>query len=231
MKIYAWIPARANSKGIPYKNRLDFNGHPLWVWSYLYAKQFTCISRIILSTDDPIIWQQSSIFPDIILHKRSEASSGDRARDYEVLAEIRGSIAEYPDWWIQLRPTYPIRFHKTLETIFNSDVLDKYDGFRTIVLVKHPPLKTYSIKENGVIEPICREWAGVKEPHDAPRQVLGDFYWHNGCIDGIRDIALIDEKTLLPLRTFGVIMCTKDNLDIDTKDDWDYAKSSFVSMS
>ena len=223
MILWAWIPARADSKGIPHKNRRLFKGKPLWVWSYLYAKQFPQISRIILSTDDPIIKEQAAEFPDIIIHHRSTETAGDFSRDSEVLREIRNTLVQNhsPDWWIQLRPTYPCRPQKVLQDILeNQEIFTTCNAFRTVTPMKHPPLKTYTITAGHIMTPICHEWHNIPEPYDAPRQVLGDFYWHNGCIDGIKDLTFQEECTLLPLRTYAVMMCIEHDGDIDTEQDW-----------
>lgn len=222
MIIWAWIPARADSKGIPHKNRRIFAGKPLWIWSYLYAKQYPQISRIILSTDDPIIKEQASEFPDITIHHRSAETSGDFSRDSEVLREIRQSYEnQLPDWWIQLRPTYPCRPQKVFQDILESpEILSTFSAFRTVIPIKHPPLKTYMITPSNIMIPVCQEWYDIPEPYDAPRQLLGDFYWHNGCIDGIKDSVFEEEKTLLPLHTYAVKMSVEYDGDIDTEPDW-----------
>src|SRR5512142_2829371 len=51
----ALIPARGGSKGIPRKNIRLFAGYPLIAWSIAAAKQSTCVTRILVSTDDPEI--------------------------------------------------------------------------------------------------------------------------------------------------------------------------------
>ena len=51
-EILALIPARGGSKGIPRKNIRNFAGYPLVAWSIAAAIQASCVTRIILSTDD-----------------------------------------------------------------------------------------------------------------------------------------------------------------------------------
>src|SRR5215813_1938787 len=48
----ALIPARGGSKGIPRKNIRNFAGYPLIAWSIAAAQQASCVTRVILSTDD-----------------------------------------------------------------------------------------------------------------------------------------------------------------------------------
>ena len=51
MKFFALICARGGSKGIKNKNLIDFNGHPLIVWSILKAKELKKSTYIVVSTD------------------------------------------------------------------------------------------------------------------------------------------------------------------------------------
>src|SRR5215216_3574890 len=51
-EILALIPARGGSKGIPRKNIRHFAGYPLIAWSIAAANQASCVTRIIVSTDD-----------------------------------------------------------------------------------------------------------------------------------------------------------------------------------
>ena len=50
-KIYAIIPARGGSKGIPKKNIIDFDGHPLIYHSINFAKKSKFVDEVIVSTD------------------------------------------------------------------------------------------------------------------------------------------------------------------------------------
>ena len=50
MKIYAIIPARSGSKGLPNKNIKDLNGKPLMTYSIDFAKKIG-VDRIFCSTD------------------------------------------------------------------------------------------------------------------------------------------------------------------------------------
>ena len=51
-EILALIPARGGSKGIPRKNIRSFAGYPLIAWSIAAAQQASCVTRVIVSTDD-----------------------------------------------------------------------------------------------------------------------------------------------------------------------------------
>ena len=50
MRVYALIPARSGSKGVPDKNIRDIAGHPLLAYSIAFAKKLK-FERIIVSTE------------------------------------------------------------------------------------------------------------------------------------------------------------------------------------
>ncbi len=51
-KILGWIPARANSKGVPGKNKRVLGNQPLILHAILTAHLAACLDRIVVSTDD-----------------------------------------------------------------------------------------------------------------------------------------------------------------------------------
>ncbi len=51
MEILAIVPARGGSKGLPNKNILPLNGHPLLAYSVVAGLKTPEITRVICSTD------------------------------------------------------------------------------------------------------------------------------------------------------------------------------------
>lgn len=54
-RILGWIPARANSQGVPGKNKRILGDRPLIVHAIAGAQQAACLDHIMVSTDDPEI--------------------------------------------------------------------------------------------------------------------------------------------------------------------------------
>ena len=50
-EVYAIIPARSGSKGVPNKNIMNLGGYPLIAYSIAVAKKCSTIDRVIVSTD------------------------------------------------------------------------------------------------------------------------------------------------------------------------------------
>ena len=83
MKIYAIIPARGGSKGVPGKNVKDLCGQPLIAWTIEAAKKVPDISRVMVNTDDADIARVARAYarqrtwgaPPLGLRAFSDASS------------------------------------------------------------------------------------------------------------------------------------------------------------
>jgi CMP-N-acetylneuraminic acid synthetase len=53
--VFAVVPARGGSKGIPGKNLVPLAGRPLLAWTIEAARAASCIAQLIVSTDDEAI--------------------------------------------------------------------------------------------------------------------------------------------------------------------------------
>src|SRR5215475_11445121 len=94
MIAYALIPARSGSKGLPHKNILEVDGHPLIAYSIAFARK-AGVDRIIVSTDSEqyrtIALRYGAECPML----RSEAASGDTAREEDILADLAANLPRH----------------------------------------------------------------------------------------------------------------------------------------
>src|SRR5512138_153049 len=111
--ILALIPARGGSKGIPRKNIRSFAGYPLIAWSIAAAQQASCVTRVILSTDDEEIASIGREYGAETPFLRPAELARDQTTDLPVfehaLAWLKEQEGYQPEIVIQLRPTSPIR--------------------------------------------------------------------------------------------------------------------------
>src|SRR5512134_1814031 len=112
-EILALIPARGGSKGIPRKNIRSFAGYPLIAWSIAAARQSACVTRILLSTDDPEIAAVAREYGAETPFLRPAELAQDNTTDLPVFEHAIQWLAQnegyQPDIVVQLRPTSPIR--------------------------------------------------------------------------------------------------------------------------
>lgn len=115
MKIYAIIPARSGSKGLPNKNIKDLNGKPLMTYSIDFAKKIG-VDRIFCSTDSQQYAKIAEQYGAEVPFLRSEKASSSDAMEQDVLKDLYASFNKHniqqPDIIVWLRPTFVFRNHK-----------------------------------------------------------------------------------------------------------------------
>jgi len=222
MNIYAIVPARGGSKGIPRKNVKLFKGKPLIAHTIEQAKASGAFGKIIVSTDDKEIAQVAEQYGATVLMRPSELA-GDLSRDYEFMKHAAEHYAEC-DVWCQLRPTFPLR---TVEII--QQALKKFDpsysSLRSVVEMDHSVYKTY-FEADGVLSPVVQH-ANIPESFNAPRQMLPKSYQHNGCIDITKKETILEEQSITGSRIQAFIMTAMG--DIDTMEQWNTAENTLAS--
>ncbi len=112
-QIWALIPARGGSKGVPRKNIRLLGEFPLIAYSIAACKLSSRISRIIVSTDDEEIASIARTYGAEVPFLRPKEVSGDNSTDYEFVQhaidwflEHEGTVAEY---LTHIRVTTPLR--------------------------------------------------------------------------------------------------------------------------
>ena len=87
-KIWAIIPARSGSKGVPHKNIKILAGHPLISYSIQAAKKTSCIEKIIVSTDSTDYANIAREYGAEIPFIRPKKISGDKATDIQFFKHL-----------------------------------------------------------------------------------------------------------------------------------------------
>jgi len=163
--IYAIIPARGGSKGIPKKNIYNLGGYPLIAYSIAAAKMARKIDRIIVTTDSEEIADIAKKFGAEVPFLRPAEISGDTATDREFVIHtldwLKKNEGEIPDYLIHLRPITPLRNPKkiddAIETIMKRP---KATSLRSGHKTDTVPQKCFGL-ENGF-------FVGLFPPRKAP---------------------------------------------------------------
>ena len=229
IRILCIIPARSGSKGLPHKNIKDYRGKPLLAWSIEQAQLCRYDMKIVVSTD-------SKEYADIAMKYGAEAPflrpleiSGDLSTDYECMKHsvewLKQNQQYYPDIVLQLRPTSPLR---NVEDINNAIGLflenrENYDSLRSVIEFEKSPYKMYNVKENTLM-PLFKKVNDIDEPYNQCRQILPKCYLHNGYID-IFNTSILERETISGEKIYPYGMNKEEDLDIDTNDDLEKARS------
>jgi CMP-N,N'-diacetyllegionaminic acid synthase len=112
MKVYAIIPARSGSKGLPDKNIRKLCGHNLIGYSIAFARNLG-VDKVICSTDSSHYAEIAIKYGAEVPFLRSSWAAGDKAMEQDILKDIHDKfITEnipIPDLIVWLRPTFVYR--------------------------------------------------------------------------------------------------------------------------
>lgn len=207
------IPARAGSKGVPYKNKILVSGKPLIQYSIDVAKESKCANKIIVTTDDPDIIEIAKKYSIEPIH-RPEYLCTDDSPIIDTLRYIL-NILEMRESYeaksvVLLQPTAPIRTAKDVDNCIN--LFYKYNGIPVVSVTKcedNHPARMY--KKNGdQLEPLMESYSNIR------RQELPDIFHRNGCIYVFsRD--QIYSSSLIPSKVIPYEMNASSSINIDSK--------------
>lgn len=157
--VYALIPARSGSKGLPHKNILDVDGHPLIAYSIAFARK-AGVDRVIVSTDSEqyraIALRYGAECPML----RGEAASNDAAREEDVLADLAANLPQHsiplPDIWVWLKPVNPFR---SIETVKHAlRILLERSDVDSVRIVSEADARLHAVNAEGYLAPYGPGW-------------------------------------------------------------------------
>jgi N-acylneuraminate cytidylyltransferase len=212
MKNIAIIPARGGSKRLSNKNILPFDGLPLVAHSILYAQHNpTIIDEIYVSTDCPQIKQIAFDFGAQVMDRPARLS-GDFEPTITALQHVIQELDYAVNNIVLLQPTNPLRPKNLLEeayALFQQNALD------SLFTVSREHKKFGKITNNTYLP---------FNYHFGQRsQDLEPLFFENGLLY-ITQSKLLLNDVLLSENAFPFeINHPYATVDIDTKDDLDYA--------
>lgn len=220
MKIYAIIPARGGSKGVPGKNVKNLCGKPLIAWTIEAAKKVPQISRVIVNTDDADIARVARAHGAEVF-KRPKELAEDLTLDLPVFEHhLRALEAEgdSPDIVVDLRATAPLRRGARIaEGIALLQKLGRKnaDSVRAVSKASKHPYKMW-LFEGEYIKPFLGEaHTGIKEPYNTARQLLPEVYQNNGCVNVFWPETILEKKSMTGKKIAGFVMEEWESVNID----------------
>jgi CMP-N,N'-diacetyllegionaminic acid synthase len=228
LRIYALIPARSGSKGLPDKNVLEIDGHPLMAYSIAFGLALG-IDRVLVSTDSERYAEIGRRYGAECPFLRSEAASTDASREEDILDDLDSRLPlhgiELPDVWVWLKPTSPFRsvakVHEGLEVLRTRPEID------SVRLVSEGDARLQIVNGDGYLEPLLKEWP--PELSKVPRTRLVrtyhpfslEIFRHSGW--AARGAAFMGRK-IVPLLQSRIT-----GLDIDDRDGFEIIKALIES--
>jgi CMP-N-acetylneuraminic acid synthetase len=228
MRILALVPARGGSKRLPGKNIRPLGGKPLIAWTLDPALRCGLFCDVLLSTDDEAIAAAGRQCGALVPWLRPPELASDTASSVDAALHA-------VDWYesrfgeldgvMLLQPTSPFRTEKS---IAESIALFRAGSGSPVVSVtpapSHPAWTFYL--NDGVLTPFL-DWAGMEKRS----QDLAPAFVNDG------SIYIISPKMLRARRSFMdentkpyLIDNPRENLDIDSQEDWDQAEKMLEGL-
>lgn len=231
MEVLAIIPARGGSKSIPKKNIKLLAGKPLIAWSICEAKKSKFITRLIVSTDDPMIAELALSLGAEVPFLRPAQISGDLSTDVEFLEHALDFLKikeDYePEIVVRLPPTSPLRTAEHIDMGIEILIsIPEADSVRPITKALKHPYKMWKISEDTrFIEPfLSKSITKMAEPYNSPRQLLPDVYVHTGAMDVMRLQTILKKHSTSGEKVAYFFMESEYSINIDEPLDFELAE-------
>jgi len=220
-KILCVIPARAGSKRLPRKNKLQLDDKPLISWTIELAKKAFAADEILVSTDDPEILEIALDLGLEVPWLRPKWLSGDSTSSVEVtLHALDWYECEYSnvDGVMLLQPTSPFRKLATINAAIDAFQIDSRHSIVSVTKVECHPSRMFSIIDNYLVS------ENLDADFNSPSQALDPIYAPNGLVyltevEKLRRTKSFFAGSIKPL----IIEDPVENIDIDTRFDFEMA--------
>ena len=222
--VFAIIPARGGSKGLPYKNLMKIGGKSLLERAVDSAKNCLFVDAVVVSSDDDAILDEA-LRLGVINHRRADEAATDESTaagvilDFLENAEVEIDPSIDP-WIVYLQPTSPARTSEMVEQVFQ--MLAENPEAKSVVSVTKPSKSPYwslNVDANGKLKPL------FPEAYSANRQSLPEAFVPNGAIYAFKLSEFKKENKFPFVGSMPYFMSEDDSVDIDTQADFDRAKA------
>jgi len=211
-RLFALIPARGGSKGIPQKNIANLHGRPLLAHTVQVAKEISQIHEVVVSSDSSEILAAAEKSGARALDRPAEYATDTASADSVIFHFLAVTDLRDDDVIILLQPTSPLRSVQDLR-----HALAKFTGTGCVMSITETsecPYKVFTLAADQTLVPLFGEDDAFK-----PRQSFPVTYKPNGAIyiftaGAFRAHDRIPRHPLIPS-----IMSPERSLDIDTPAD------------
>lgn len=206
----AIIPARGGSKGVPRKNLYRIAGETLVERAIRLARDSGRVDRVLVSTDDPEIFELARALDATPPSLRPAALATDQARTIDAVEHLIEDAAVADGYLLLLQPTSPLRTADDLRELCERLEADP-DADAIVSVVRHDaphPHKIMQIK-GGYLESFLGTQASV------PRQSLPTVYALNGAFYLAPRRIVVEQRTFMPKRTLAFEMPPERSVNLD----------------
>ena len=213
MKNIIIIPARRESKRFPGKNRSKLNGIPLVMYSINYARKNSSHNdKIVVTTDDPEV-KQIALEAGVEVVDRPTHLCTDTATTVSALKHVLEVLKDNFRDVILFQPTNPLRPSDLFKEAYKKYKTGNYDSLMTV---------TRSLRKLGKI---AHERFIPYNYHMGQRsQEMEPLYYENGLLYIAKAEIVLKERLLGDKNYPFIVAHPYAKVDIDTKEDSEYAE-------
>lgn len=220
----AIIPARLGSKRIKQKNIKIFYSKPIIQWTYEILKRSKIFSKIILCTESEKIIKECQKFGFNDYLKRDKKLSRDHVGTNLVIEYAINKLEKNLSFQnvCCVYPCNPFLKINNLKKALKIVNLNRNSFVQTVTKFDHPPEKSFFMKRNNQLNFLNKKLFFKNTQYFKNRyHDAGQFYFAN------KDIWLNKKKN----KRIGIEIPKWHTVDIDTKEDWNFAKLLFKLTS
>ncbi len=222
--VYAAIPARGGSKGVPKKNIKLLAGFPLIAYSIAAGAMSRLVERLIVSTDSLEIAEVARRYGAEVPFLRPAELAGDTSGDRDwvlhLLKWLQENEGRVPDYLVHLRPTTPMRDPALIDDAICALLADPAaTSLRSAHEAPETPFKWFTRSEQGYF----RAFAPPDAPPgfaNLPRQLLPKVFIPDGYVDVLKTAHVLQAEEIHGDRILGYQ--SPACREVDTPEDFAY---------
>lgn len=221
--IYALIPARSGSKGVPDKNIRNLAGHSLLAWSISVCLKSNLIDRVIVSTDSEAYANLALSLGAEVPFLRPAHISHDTSSDLDFIMhalEWFHSVNSVPKYIAHMRPTTPLRLPQIIDDAIREFVGSQdATSLRSVHKMSESAYKTFELNEKGYLRMLGASNSFLDLANSA-RQLYPQTYFANGYVDVLSVEYILGSGFLHGDKVIPFI--TPFSVEVDTEEDFDH---------
>ncbi|MGA9406681.1 MAG: acylneuraminate cytidylyltransferase family protein [Bacteroidota bacterium] len=222
--VFAIIPARGGSKGIPKKNIRLLAEKPLIGWTIDEAKKSKYLDTIMVSTDSEEIAAISKAYGAEAPFVRPSELAKDETPSNDVIIHAVQWLGTNQDQKFDiltlLQPTSPLRNCDQIDSALETFISNP--GYKCLVSVKEVEENPYWMKIIGD-DHYLKNFTSQPDTF-ARRQDLPKIYILNGAIYIMRTADFMNYRSFDVDNTIPFLMDQKTSIDIDSEEDFTLAE-------
>jgi len=227
-KIIGIIPAREGSKEIKLKNLQRIGNKSLLQIAIEESSKSKLIDNLILTSESEKIINHAKKFNINIPFTRSKKLAGDKSKTFDVIRDALLRCEKIYDTKydiaVVLQPTTPFRKYETIDKAIKKLIKNNLDACISIKKTSYPTEWNLKI-DNDILTNIVPRGNLVSRRQDSIKS-----YQPAGSVYVLTTKCLMNLKNLLPNKnTSGIIVSEKEGINIDNKDQLDYARYLYKS--